>query len=127
MQIADTNPMPLASGQTASADVASNDGPAYRRKAENAAEKFEGMFIAQMFREMRKVTREFSADNSVFKDRVDGDMLDYADTMVADSMARQHAFGIANAILHQLLPAQGAQAPSGPDATPPLPANRTSR
>jgi flagellar protein FlgJ len=32
-------------------------------------------------------------------------MLDLADTMVADKMAGQRAFGIADAILRQLLPA----------------------
>ncbi|MBM3114696.1 hypothetical protein [Jeongeupia naejangsanensis] len=78
--------------------------PAYRKKVEKAAEQFEGMFIAQMFREMRKVTREMSSEDSVFRNKVDGDMLDFADTAVADVMAKQRSFGIANAILHQLLP-----------------------
>ncbi|WP_229797533.1 hypothetical protein [Jeongeupia chitinilytica] len=84
--------------------------PVYRKKVEKAAEQFESMFIAQMFREMRKVTREMSSEDSVFRNKVDGDMLDFADTAVADVMAKQRSFGIANAILHQLLPPDAAPA-----------------
>jgi Rod binding domain-containing protein len=41
-------------------------------------------------------------------------MLDMADNMVADQMAGRRAFGVADAILRQLLPAPGpAPAPAG--------------
>lgn len=112
MRINDMQNSPLPAEAAPGGSIAGNDAPAYRHKVEQAAEKFEAMFIAQMFREMRKVTREMSAADSVFKNSVDSDMLDIADSAVADSLARQRSFGIANAILHQLLP----QPASHPDA-----------
>jgi flagellar protein FlgJ len=96
--------------QTADAAADSNgvtpnlSDPQYRHKIEQAAVKFEGMFITQMLREMRKTTREMSGSDSVFNNPIDSDMLDIADNAVADALAGQKAFGIANAILHQLLP-----------------------
>jgi flagellar protein FlgJ len=79
--------------------------PRYVAKATKAALQFEGFFIAHMLHQMRAGTRELAGEDSVFKDRVNSDMLDMADTMVADQMAGQRAFGIADAILRQLLPA----------------------
>jgi len=84
----------------------------YKARATEAAIKFEGFFIAHMLHQMRAGTRELSAEDSVFKDPVNSDMLDMADTMVADKMAGQRAFGIADAILRQLLPAAPV-APTG--------------
>jgi len=77
---------------------------AEREKVEKAAEKFESMFIAEMLKQTRRTTREFAAQDSVYKDRVNEDMLDFADTAVADALSGQRAFGIADAILRQLLP-----------------------
>lgn len=77
--------------------------PTERAKVEKAAVKFEAMFIGQMLQQMRRSTREFAGEDSVFKDRIASDMLDMADTAVADSLAHQRAFGIADAILKQLL------------------------
>lgn len=77
----------------------------YAAKATKAAIQFEGFFIAQMLHQMRSGTREMAGEDSVFKDPVNRDMQDMADTMVADNMAGQRAFGIADAILRQLLPA----------------------
>lgn len=82
--------------------------PAERAKVEKAAVKFEAMFIGEMLKQMRRTTREFAGDDSVYKDRIAGDMLDMADTAVADSLAGQRAFGIADAILKQLIPADPA-------------------
>lgn len=79
--------------------------PEYRAKVQAAAEKFEGFFIAQMLRQMRQSTREMSGDDSIYNNRVNQDMLDMADTALADSLSGQRAFGIADAILRQLLPA----------------------
>lgn len=78
--------------------------PAERAKVEHAAEKFESMFIGEMFKQMRRTTREFAGEDGMFKDRVHSDMLELADVAVADAMAGQRAFGIADAILRQLLP-----------------------
>ena len=80
--------------------------PLYRERARVAAEKFEGFFIAELMKQMRRSTRELSGDEGLFQDRVNDDMLSMADTMVADTLAGQHAFGIADAILRQLLPAE---------------------
>ncbi len=96
----------LAASVAADSPVAAADDAAYRAKAGMAAEKFEAFFIAQMLRQMRSATRAMASEDSVFKDRVAADMLDLGDTMVADKMAGLHAFGIADAILKQLLPKQ---------------------
>ena len=93
--------------------------PEYRAKVQEAAEKFEGFFIAQMLRQMRQSTREMSGEDSVYNSRVNQDMLDMADTALADSLAGQRAFGIADAILRQMLPtpAAGLKQPALPVAS----------
>jgi flagellar protein FlgJ len=58
-----------------------------------------------MLHQMRSTTRELAADDSVFKDKVNADMQDMADNLLAGQIAGQRAFGIADAILRQLLPA----------------------
>jgi flagellar protein FlgJ len=88
----------------------------YKVKANTAAEQFEGFFIGQMLKEMRAATLAFAPDGSPFKDPVSSGMQDMADKLVADKMAGQHAFGIADAILRQLLPAAPVTAPSPLDA-----------
>jgi len=72
----------------------------YRAKATAAAEQFEGFFIAHMLHQMRASTRELAGADSADRDN----LFDLADGMVADKLAGQHAFGIADAILRQLLP-----------------------
>ncbi len=86
----------------------------YVAKATEAAVKFESFFISHMLRQMRSSTREMAAEGSTYKDPVNSDMLEMADNMVADKMAGQRAFGIADAILRQLLPAP--QVPAGKGA-----------
>ena len=76
----------------------------YRARAEAAAEKFEAFFIAEMLKQMRRAGSVLAAEDSVFKNPVNRDMLDLTDTLVADSLAGQRAFGIADVILRQLLP-----------------------
>ncbi len=78
--------------------------PRYAAKATEAAVKFEAFFISHMLRQMRSGTREMAGEDSVYKDPVNSDMLELADNLVADKMAGQRAFGIADAILRQLLP-----------------------
>ncbi|NRR32005.1 rod-binding protein [Oxalobacteraceae bacterium] len=95
------------------ADGPDTADPRYRAKATEAAVKFESFFIGQMLHQMRAATRAMAAEGSVFKDTVNDDMLDMADNLVADKMAGQRAFGIADAILRQLLPVQAAVSPAG--------------
>lgn len=78
--------------------------PAYVAKATKAAVDFESFFISHMLHEMRTTTRELSPEDSVFRDPVNSDMMDMADDMMAGKMASQRAFGVADAILRQLLP-----------------------
>lgn len=82
-----------------------------REKVEAAAEKFESLFIGEMLKQMRRTTAQFATEDSVYKNRINQDMLEMADTAVADALSGQRAFGIADAILKQLLPAQQAAAP----------------
>ncbi|MYM73674.1 hypothetical protein GTP56_15890 [Duganella sp. FT134W] len=82
--------------------------PAYRAKATEAAVKFESFFIGHMLHQMRDGTRALAADDSPSKDRINQDMLDMADNLVADQLAGKRAFGVADAILRQLLPAAPA-------------------
>lgn len=84
--------------------------PRYAAKATEAAVKFEAFFISHMLRQMRSGTREMAGEDSVYKDPVNSDMQELADNLVADKMAGQRAFGIADAILRQLLPAAAAPA-----------------
>lgn len=106
------NPTPPAwqAGAAAlSARPAAASDDAYRAQAQAAAEKFEGFFIAEMMKQMRRSTRDLGGDDAVFQDRLNDDMLDLADAMVADALSGQHAFGVADAILRQLLPLDGAR------------------
>lgn len=80
------------------------DDPAYRAKATEAAVKFESFFIGQMLHKMRESARSVG-EHDKQDESVNSDMLDMADNMVADQLAGRHAFGIADAILRQLLPA----------------------
>ncbi|MFC3533435.1 rod-binding protein [Vogesella facilis] len=98
----------LPAGDEASPAAAN---PEYRQRLESAAVKFEGMFIQQLLQEMRKGGEAFSAEDSIFNNRRERDMLDFADKQVADSLASQRAFGIADMIVRQMLP----PAPSGKD------------
>ncbi|UTH72873.1 rod-binding protein [Chromobacterium sp. IIBBL 290-4] len=79
----------------------------YRQKAQKAAEMFEAQFIREMFKQMRKTTREVAGEDSVFAKSVNGDMLDLADGALADQLASRQTFGIARVILNQLLPRDG--------------------
>jgi flagellar protein FlgJ len=83
---------------------AEGNDPVYRARAVNAAEKFESFFIGQMLHQMRATTRAMADEDSIFKDSINSDMLDMADDLVADKMAGRRAFGIADAILRQVLP-----------------------
>jgi flagellar protein FlgJ len=97
----------IASQATTSDDQAiapSAEDSVYRAKVQQAAEQFESFFISQMLRQMRSATKEIAGDDSIYGKNTNSDMLDYADTSVADVMSRQRAFGIADVIVRQLLP-----------------------
>lgn len=93
-------PQPAQAGDTVD--------PLYRAKATEAAVKFESFFIGHMLHQMRAGTRALAAEDSPSKSRINDDMLDMAHNLVADQMAGKRAFGVADAILRQLLPAQPA-------------------
>ena len=92
---------PIQSGTGAAAGA---DQDATVAKAVDAAEKFEGYFIGELLRQMRAGTKELSDGDSIYNSPTDGDMLDMADVALGNSLASQHAFGIADTILKQLLP-----------------------
>jgi flagellar protein FlgJ len=102
-QLSSTAVAPVAAQESDSVD------PVYRAKATEAAVKFESFFIGHMLHQMRDGTRALAADDSPSKDRINQDMLDMADNLVADQLAGKRAFGVADAILRQLLPQQPAQ------------------
>jgi flagellar protein FlgJ len=86
------------------ADTAAPD-KAYVAKATKAAVEFESFFISHMLHQMRESTRTIAPDDSATKDKVNQDMTDMVDNMLAGNMAHQRAFGVADAILRQILPA----------------------
>ncbi|WEF34041.1 rod-binding protein [Pseudoduganella chitinolytica] len=105
-------PPAAALEDTPAPSVAPADDAAYRKKAEQAAVKFESFFIGHMLKQMRSSTKEMAGEDSIYKDSINSDMLDMADGLVADQLAGQRAFGVADAILRQLMPAPAA--PRGP-------------
>ncbi|MCD2517458.1 rod-binding protein [Massilia sp. G4R7] len=86
------------------APAAEQPDPVYAAKATKAAVEFERFFISHMLKEMRSSTRAMAAEDSVFNNRVNQDMQDMADDLLAGNMAGNRAFGIADAILRQLVP-----------------------
>jgi flagellar protein FlgJ len=98
-------PAKPGSGETADAVAAPKPDPAFVAKATKASVEFESFFIAHMLRQMRSATSEMAGQDSVFNNKANTDMQDMADTMLAGHIAGQRAFGIADAILRQLLPA----------------------
>jgi len=78
--------------------------PAYRAKVEAAAVQFESLFIAQLLNEMKKTTDQMK-ESSGFADTTGDAMMEHANRTVADAIARQRAFGIADTLITQMLPA----------------------
>ena len=98
----------LAAGQdkvAPAADTPTAADKAYVAKATQAAIEFESFFISHMLHQMRESTRTIAPDDSPTKDKVNQDMTDMVDNMLAGNMAHQRAFGVADAILRQILPA----------------------
>lgn len=104
-----------ASGEPAIAPASDADHVA---KVRGAAEQFEAFFIAHLLRQMRESTRAMAGEESVFNSRSGQEMLDMADVALADSLAGQRAFGIADLIVRQLMPT--ATHPALKTSTPPV-------
>jgi len=100
--------------EASAAEAADPAAAHYRAKATEAAVKFESFFIGDMLHRMRSSTEALKDEEH--KDSINRDMLDMADNLVADQMAGQRAFGVADAILRQLLPP--AQAPAAQPGVP---------
>jgi flagellar protein FlgJ len=86
------------------APAADQPDPVYVAKATKAAVEFERFFVSHMLKEMRNSTRAMATEDSVFNNKVNQDMQDMADDLLAGNMANKRAFGIADAILRQLVP-----------------------
>jgi flagellar protein FlgJ len=84
--------------------AAAASDPVYAKKATQAAVDFESFFIQNMLHQMRESAKTLAPEDSPLKDPVNSDMLEMADKMLAGHMAGQRAFGVADAILKQLLP-----------------------
>jgi peptidoglycan hydrolase FlgJ len=96
---------PRHAEQTTAQDaVAPAADKAYVAKATKAAIEFESFFISHMLHQMRETTRSIAPEDSPTKNKVNQDMTDMVDNMLAGQMAGQRAFGVADAILRQLLP-----------------------
>jgi len=114
-------PVAPASPVSQSGQAAETSDPAaahYRAKATEAAVKFESFFIGDMLHRMRTSTEALKDEER--KDSINRDMLDMADNLVADQMAGQRAFGVADAILRQLLPSAAPVAPHAAGQPMPL-------
>ena len=85
--------------------AAAGPDKAYVAKATKAAIEFESFFISHMLHQMRESTRTIAPEDSPTKNKVNQDMTDMVDNMLAGNMAHQRAFGVADAILRQILPA----------------------
>jgi flagellar protein FlgJ len=93
------------------------DDARLRQRATEAAVKFEAFFIKQMIGQMRAATRELADEDSPLRNKVNQDMMDMADGLVADAMAGQRAFGIADMMLKQVLPTLGQAGGLSPGAS----------
>lgn len=106
MRINEQQPIPLNNNADAPVAPASEQAdPAYVAKATKASVEFERFFIGNMLKQMRSSTREMAGEDSVFNNKINQDMQDMADDLLAGHLAGQRAFGIADAILKQLVPA----------------------
>jgi flagellar protein FlgJ len=101
------NPLNAQAQATDAADlekVAPAADAEYVKKVTRAAVDFESFFIQNMLHQMRESAKTLAPDDSPAKDPVNSDMIDMADKLLSGHMAGQRAFGVADAILKQLLP-----------------------
>jgi flagellar protein FlgJ len=69
---------------------------------EQAAEKFEAMFLRTMLSEMRKSTDAFAGEDGMFSSREARNLRDFYDDALAQELASQRSTGIANILIQQL-------------------------
>ena len=103
-------PLTPAAADTAGGPADADD-TRVKAQATDAAVKFEAHFVKNLIDQMRSSARALSEDGDDASHRANDDMLDIADGLVADALARQRAFGIADMMLSQVLPAK-PQAPA---------------
>lgn len=88
-------------------------------RLDQAAVKFEAFFVAQMMKQMRQATAALADKDSALNSEVNQAPLAMADMAVADALAAQRAFGIADVLVRQMSGALLVQDPSaGERATP---------
>ncbi|MET0323036.1 MAG: hypothetical protein ABW069_20120 [Duganella sp.] len=102
----------VAPAVTQPGDTVDPAAAAYRAKATEAAVKFESFFIGHMLHQMRSGVKAIADEDSPSNNKINADMLDMADNLVADQMAGRRAFGVADAILRQLLPPAAGASPA---------------
>ena len=111
--------LPLPPSSPTPAGSAAPDADAVlRARLQGAAERFEGVFIHQMLKTMRQSSQSLAGEDALFKRNTDNPLLDLADQMVADKLASQRAFGIADLLTRQLLPPVPQTVPLKADAAP---------
>ncbi len=71
---------------------------------EQAAEKFEAMFLRNLLSEMRKGTDALSGEDGMFNSREARNMREFYDDALAQDLASQRSTGIANVLIKQLSP-----------------------
>jgi flagellar protein FlgJ len=91
---------------TSQSRAAETEDPVYVARTTRAAIEFESFFIGHMLHQMRESARTLAPEDSPSRNRVNQDMTDMVDGMLAGHLAGQRAFGVADAILKQLLPAR---------------------
>jgi Rod binding domain-containing protein len=96
--------------------ASSTPDDAVRARIEDAALKFEGMFIQQMLKTMRQGTGALAGEDGFLRQDPDNPLLGFADQLMADQLAGQRAFGIADMLLRQLYPSAAPTAALKPDA-----------
>ncbi|KQP37160.1 hypothetical protein [Pseudorhodoferax sp. Leaf274] len=89
---------------------------AVRARIEDAALKFEGMFIQQMLKTMRQGNGALAGADGFLRQDPDDPLLGFADQLMADQLAGQRAFGIADMLLRQLYPSAAPAAALKPAA-----------
>ena len=102
----------LSSAQVQPAAAVPQSDPEVERLTQ-AAVKFEAFFVAQMMKQMRQATAAIADKDSALNDEVNQMPLALADNAVADAMAAQRAFGIADVLVRQMMGAL----PSSADAS----------
>ena len=94
--------LPTVAGPGASSSADAD--PVLRARVQDAAQRFEGLFIHQMLKTMRQSGEALAGDEALFRRNTDNPLLELADQLVADNLAGQRAFGIADLLTRQLLP-----------------------